>query len=70
MNLSYMMLNNVRRYTIINVDIYFTEVATKSDPFEDLCDLFKNQAFSPTTPIINSSLFTKVSTKKNINFFS
>lgn len=35
------------------------KVATKSDPFEDLCDLFKNQAFSPTTPIINSSLFTK-----------
>jgi len=34
------------------------KVAT--DPFEDLCDLFKNQAFSPIqTPTVNSSLFTK-----------
>ena len=51
-------MKNVAEF-YFNLIHLFAEVAT--DPFEDLCDLFKNQAFSPIqTPTVNSSLFTKV----------
>ena len=65
--MTYVLLGNSKKTTVplsSDFDVLFfplSEVSVQtSDPFGELCEQFKNQAFFSPSNSINSSLFTKV----------